>query len=196
MSLPSYGENIRTSLSFLLGSVQFSHSVVSDSLQPMDCSTPGFPVHHQLLEPAQTHVHLVGDAIQPSYPIILFSSCLQSYPASGSFTVSQFFASGGEIIEASASASVPPMNIHDWVSLDWLVGSPCSPRDSQQSSPTPQFKSINSLVLSLLHSPPLTSIHDYWKNHSFYCIDIGFLTSFFSSRIALRLQHYSFVMSP
>ncbi|KAJ1058625.1 hypothetical protein K5549_008745 [Capra hircus] len=49
---------------------------------------------------------------------------------------------------------------------DGLVGSPCSPRDSQESSPTPQFKSINSLALSFLHSPTLTSIHDYWKNHS------------------------------
>ena len=47
-----------------------------------------------------------------------------------------------------------------------LVGSPCSPRDSQESSPTPQFKSINSLALSFLHSPTLTSIHDYWRNHS------------------------------
>ena len=117
MSLPSYGENIRTSLSFLLGSVQFSHSVVSDSLRPMDCSIPGFPVHHQLLEPAQTHVHLVGDAIQPSYPVILFSSCLQSYPASGSFPVTQFFASGGQSPRASASASVLLMNIQDRFSL-------------------------------------------------------------------------------
>ena len=49
---------------------------------------------------------------------------------------------------------------------DGLVGSPCSPRDSQESSPTPQFKSINSLVLSFLYTPPLTSIHDHWKNHS------------------------------
>ena len=51
--------------------------------------------------------------------------------------------------------------------MDWLVGSPCSPTDSQESSPTPQFKSINSLVLSLLYGPALTSIHDYWKSHSF-----------------------------
>ena len=49
---------------------------------------------------------------------------------------------------------------------DWLVGSPCSPRDSQESSPTPQFKSINSSALSILYSPTVTSIHDYWKNHS------------------------------
>ena len=67
-------------------SVQFSHSVVSNSLRPHDCSTPGFPVHHQLLEFAQAHVHRVGDTIS-SY-IVPFSSCLQSFPASGSFLMS------------------------------------------------------------------------------------------------------------
>ena len=61
---------------------QFSHSVVSDSLRSMDCIMPGFPVHHQLPELTQTHVHCISDAIQPSHPIIPFSSCLQSFPAS------------------------------------------------------------------------------------------------------------------
>ena len=70
-------------------------------------------------------------------------------------------------IGVSALASVLLVNIQDWFPLDWLVGSPCSPRDSQESSPTPQFKSINSLALSFLYGPALTSIHDYWKNHSF-----------------------------
>ena len=60
-----------------------------------------------------------------------------------------------------------PMNTQDWSPLDGLVGSPCSPGDSQESSPIPQLKSINSLALSFLYSPTLTSIHDYWKNHSF-----------------------------
>ena len=66
----------------------------------------------------------------------------------------------------SASASVLPMNIQDWFPLGWTGGSPCSPRDSQESSPTPQFKSIRSLALSFLYSPTLTSIHDYWKNYN------------------------------
>ena len=91
--------------------VQFS-SVAQSCLtlcNPMDCSTPGFPVHHQLLELTQTHVHRVSDAIQPS----AFSSCLQSFPESGSFPVSQFFALGGQIIGVSASASVLPTNIQD-----------------------------------------------------------------------------------
>ena len=68
----------------------------------------------------------------------------------------------------SFSFSISPSNEHPALisfRMDWL-GSPCSPRDSQQSSPTPQFKSINSLVLSFLHSPTLTSTHDHWKNHS------------------------------
>ena len=84
---------------------------------PMDCSMPGFPVHYQLPEFTQTHVHQVGDAIQPSHP--LSSPCLQSFPASGSFQMSQFFASGGQSIGVSPSASVLPMNIQDWSPLGW-----------------------------------------------------------------------------
>ena len=76
----------------------------------MDCSTSGFPVHYQLWELAQTRVHWIGDAIQPSHPLLVsFSSCLQSLPASGSFPMSQFLASGGQSIETSAS--VLPTNI-------------------------------------------------------------------------------------
>ena len=101
-----------------------------------------------------------------SSSVVPFSPSFQSFPASGSFPMSQFFASNGQSIGVSASASVLPMNIQDWFPLG-LVGSLCSPRDSQESSPTPQFKSINSSVLSFLYSPILTSIHDCWKNHSF-----------------------------
>ena len=128
---------------------------------PMNRSTPGLPVHHQLPEFTQTHVHRVGDAIQPSHPL---SSCSQSLPASGSFQMSQCFALGGQSIGVSASTSVLPMNIQDWFHLGWT--GPCGPRDAQESSPTPQFKCINSSALSFLHSPPLTSIHDHWKNHT------------------------------
>jgi len=78
----------------------------------MDCSTPGLPVHHQLRVLAQTHVHRVGDGCHPaiSSSVVPFSSQLQSFPASGSFPMSQLFASGGQSIGASASASVLPMN--------------------------------------------------------------------------------------
>ena len=93
-------------------------------------------------------------------------SCLQSYPASGSFPMSQFFASGCQSIEVSASASVFPMNIQDWFILGWTGWIFLHPRESQESFPTTQFKSINPSVLSFLYSPTLTSVHDYWKNHS------------------------------
>ena len=82
----------------------------------MDCSTPGFPVVHHLLELAQTHVHRVSDAIQPSYPLS-FPSLSAFNPASGSFPVNKFFASDGQSVEASASASVLPVNIQGWFPL-------------------------------------------------------------------------------
>ena len=84
----------------------------------MDHSTPGFPVLHYLPELAQTHPHEVGDVVQPSHPLSS-SSCPQSFPASGSFPVSWLFASGGQSIGASASASVLPVNIQDWSPLEW-----------------------------------------------------------------------------
>ena len=82
---------------------------------PMNCSTPGFPVLHHLPEFAQTHVYWVNDAIQPSHPVVPISSCLQSLPASGSFPVSQFFASSGQSIRVSAS--ILPVNIQSWFPL-------------------------------------------------------------------------------
>ena len=86
---------------------------------PMNHSTPGLPVHHQLPEITQTHVHRVSDAIQPSHPLSPSFSCPQSLPASGSFPKSQLFAWGGESIGLSASASVLPMNTQDWSPLGW-----------------------------------------------------------------------------
>ena len=101
--------------------VQFSSVAQScpTLCDPMNRSTPGLSVHHQLLESTQTHVHWVGDAIQLSSSVVPFSSCLQSFPASGSFQMSQPFASGGESIGVSASTSVLPMNIQDWSPLGW-----------------------------------------------------------------------------
>ena len=94
-----------------------------------------------------------------SSSVILYSSCPQSFPESGSFPMSRLFTSGGQSIGASGSAF--SMNIQDWFPLG-LVWSPCSPRDSQESSPTPQFKSISFSAFSLLYGPVFTSIHDYW----------------------------------
>ena len=84
---------------------------------PMDCSTPGFPAHHQLLELAQTHVHCIDGAIQLSSSVSAFSSCPQSFPASESFPKSWLFKSGGQSIGASTSVSVLPMNIQGWFPL-------------------------------------------------------------------------------
>ena len=100
--------------------VQFSSVQSLRLCDPMDCSMRGLPVHHQLLEFTETHVHWVGDAIQASHPLVVpFSSGPQSFPASESFPMSQFFTSGGQSIGVSASAPVLPMNIQDWFPLGW-----------------------------------------------------------------------------
>ena len=130
----------------------------------MDCSTAGFPVFHHL--PFSRACSNSCPLSPWYYPAILssvlsLSSCLQYFPASGSFLMSRLFTSGGQSI--GASDSVLPMNIQDWFPFR-LTG--CSPRYSQESSPTPQFKSINSLVLSLLYDPTLTSVHDCWKTET------------------------------
>ena len=84
---------------------------------PMDYSMPGLSVLHYHLEFAWTHAHWVGDAIQPSHPVTPFTSCLQSFPVSRSLLMSWLFPSGGQSIEASALASVLPMNIQHWFPL-------------------------------------------------------------------------------
>ena len=130
----------------------------------MNCNTPGLPVHHQLLEFTQTHVHRVRDAIQLSHPL---SSPFPPAPnPSQHQSLFPLFTQGCQSTEVSASASFLQRNPRADLLQNGLVGSPCSPRDSQKSSPTPQFKNINSSALSFLHSPTLTSIHDHKKNHS------------------------------
>ena len=130
----------------------------------MDCNMSSFPVHHQLPELAQTHVHWVSDAIQPfilCHPLLLLPSVFPSIRVMSNESIlcnrwPKYW---------SFSFSINPSNEHSGLE-DWLILSPCSPRDSQESFPTPQFKSISSSVLSFLYSPTLTFIHDYWKNHS------------------------------
>ena len=106
--------------------------------------------------------------------------CLQSFPPSGSFLASQFFTSGSQTIGVWASASVLPMNSQSWFPLGWLVWSPYSPWDSEESSPIPQFKSISSSALSFFYDPNLTSIYDYWKNHNFDDMDLCWLSNIFA----------------
>ena len=147
------------------------------SVQSLSCvqlfASPRITAHQASLSITNSRsllklIHWVSDAIQPSHPLSSPSSpTFNPFPASGPFQMSQLFASGGQSFGVSATVSTLSMNIWDWFPLESTVGSPCSPRDSQESSPTPQFKSINSLVLSFLYSPTLTCIHDHWKNHSF-----------------------------
>ena len=141
----------------MFSSVQFSCSVVSDLCDPMNHSTPGLPVYHQLPEITQIHVHRVSDAIQPSHPLSSPS------PPATNPSQRQLFTWGGQSTGVSALASFLPKKSRADLLQNGLAGSLCSPRDSQESSPTTQFKSINSLALSLLYDPTLTSIHDYWK---------------------------------
>ena len=134
---------------------------------PMNCSTPGLPVHHQLPEITQTHVHGVSDAIQPSHPLSSISPLAPNPSQHQSFLQSVNSSHEvAKVLEFQLEHHSFQRNPRADLLLNGLVGSPCSPRDSQESSPTPRFKSINSLVLSLLHSPTLTSIHDHRKNHS------------------------------
>ena len=140
---------------------------------PVDCSTPSFPVLYYLLEFVQTHVHWISDAIQPSHPL------LPPPPLAPSLSRNQcLFQSVGSSHQVAKVLELQPQpQSLQWIFRtdflwDWLVWSFCSPRDSQGSSPTPQFKSINYSVLSLLYGLTLTSIHDYWKNHSFDYMDL------------------------
>ena len=133
----------------------------------MNLSTPGLPVHHQLPEFTQTHVHRVGDAIQPSHPL--------SSPSPPAPNPSQHQGLSNESTLHirwpkywSFSLSISPSNEHsglisfrmDWMDLLAVQGT------LKSLFQHPQFKNIISLVLSFLHSPTLTSVHDHWKNHS------------------------------
>ena len=143
------------------------HSSVAQSYptlcDPIDCSTPGLPVHQQLLEVTQTHVHWVGDAIQPSHPL--------SSSSSPTFNLSQHQGFFFHWVSSSHQmAKVLEFQLQhqsfQWIfrtdfHKDWLTWSPCSLRDSQESSLTPQFKNINSSALRFLYGPTLTFIHDY-----------------------------------
>ena len=139
-------------------SLQFSHSVMSDSLRPHElqhagppCPSPTPRVYSNSCALSQRCHSAISSSVVP------FSSCLKNFPESGAFPMSQFFASGGQSIGASVSASVLPMNIQDWfpLGLTGLIS-----------------LASNSLALSFLYGPILTSIHDYWENHSFDYMDL------------------------
>ena len=137
----------------------------------VDCTTPDFTVLHCLPELAQTHFHWVDNTIQQFYPLFSPSPPAFNLSQHQDLFQSQFFESGGLSIGASASASVLSMNVQDWFPLGW-TGLISKSKDSQESSPTPMLKSINSFVFNLFYGPTLTSIHDHRKNHSFNYTDL------------------------
>ena len=149
-------------------SVQFTQSCQSfpTPCDPMNCSMPGLPVHYQLCS-----LHKLTSIESWCHPtisssVVPFSSCPQSFQHQGLLKWVSSSHQMAKVLEFQLQHQSFQWTPRTDLLYDGLVGSPCSPRDSQESSPTPQFKSMNSLAFSLLYSPTLTSIHDYWKNHS------------------------------
>ena len=160
------------SLPYSMFGVQFSSGaqLCLTLCDPVDCSTPDFPITNSwsLLKLKSIKSVMPCNHLILCRPLLLLPSILLN---------SQVFSNESVLCtrwpkywSISPSASVLPVNIQDWFLYDWLVWSPCSPRDSQESS-TSQIKSINSLAPRFLYSPTLTSIYDYWKNHSFDQMD-------------------------
>ena len=154
-----------------LSSVQFSCSVVSDSLQPhglqharLLCPSPAPRVYPDSCPSSQWCHPIISSSV------ILFSSCLQSFPASGSFPVNQLFVSGGQSTGASALMSVLPMNLQGWfpdqTMVDWFDLLAVQ-RTLKKSSLTPQFEASILQHSAFFNGPTLIPTHDYWKNHSF-----------------------------
>ena len=148
----------------MFSSVQFSHSVMSDSLQSHEpqharppCPSPTPGVYPNSCPLSQWCRPTISSSVIPF-------SCPQSFPASGSFQMSQFSASGGQSIGVAASTSALQMNTQDWSPLGWTGWISLQSKGLSRVFSNIRFKSINS-SLSFLHSPTLTSIHDYWKKH-------------------------------
>ena len=163
----------------------------------MNYSTPGLPIHHQLPEFTQTHVHQIGDAIHPSHPL--------SSPSPPATNPSQHQGLFQWVNSSHEVAKVLEFQLQHQ-SFQWtprtyllqggLVGSPCSPRDSQESSPAPQFKSINFLVLSFLHSPRISTF-----TLTISCLTTSNLPWFMDLTFQVpmqycSLQHQTLLLSP
>ena len=146
--------------------VQFSRSVVSDCLWPHGLQHARLPYHPSPTPRAYSNSCPLSRWCHPtmSSSVVPFSSCLQSSPASESFPISQLFASGGQSIGASPSASVLPMNIQDWSPLGWTgwISSQFKGLAKRTTLWKHQFS-----VLSLIYATTLTCVCVYWKNHSF-----------------------------
>ena len=148
-------------------SIQFSLSVMSNSLRPQGVQHTRLPCPSPTPRACSNSCPLSWwwhPTISSS--LVPFSSCLQSFPAPGSFPMSRFIASGGQSIGVSSSASVLPMNIQDWFPLGWTGWISLQFKGPSRIFSSTTVKSLNFSVLSSLSSPTLTSIHDHWKNHS------------------------------
>ena len=148
--------------------IQFSRSVMSDSLRPHEpqharspCPSPNPGVHLNPCPSSQWCHPTISSSVVP------FSCCLQSFPASGSFPMSQLFAWGGQSIEVSASTSVLPMNTQDWYPLGWTALDLLSVQGTLKSFLQYHSSKASILWRSAFFMVQLTSIHDYWKNHRF-----------------------------
>ena len=157
-----------TTVILSFSSVRFSRSVVSDSLWPHGlqhvrppCPSPTPGVYSNSCPLSQWCHPSISSSVIP------FSSRLQFFLASGSFLMSQFFASGGQSTRVSASASVLPINIQDLFPLGWTGWISLQSKGLSRVFSNTTVQSINSSALSFLYSPTLTSIHYHWKNHSF-----------------------------
>ena len=165
--LPQIFKYEQSSKKSIINSIEFSRSVVSNSLRPHElqhtrppCPSPT-PRVHSNSHPSSWWCHpMISSSVVPSPP---------APNPSQHQSLFQWVSSSHEVakvLEFQLQHHSLQRNSRADILQNGLVGSPCSPRDSQESPPTPEFKSINSLVLSLLHSPTLTSIHDHRKNHS------------------------------
>ena len=152
----------------------FMYQIRSDQLlsrvrlfvTPWIAARQGLPVHHQPPEFTQTHVHWVSDAIQPSQPLSSSSLPAPNPSQHQSFPMSQLFAWGGQSIGVSALASVLPKNTQGWSPLEWTGWISLQSKGLSRVFSNTTVPKISSSVLSFLHSPTLTSIHDHRKNHS------------------------------
>ena len=153
-----------------MSSVQFISVIQSGQTlhDPLECSIQGYPIHHQILDLTQTHVHGVSDAIQPSCPLLSPFPHAFSLSKHHSFLMSQFSASGGQHVVASTS--VLTMNTQDWFPLRLTGLSSLQSKGLQEYSSTKQFKSISFSAFSFLYIPTLTSIHDYWILYIVICL--------------------------
>ena len=148
-------------LTLQFSSVQFSRSVMSDSLQPRPpCPSPTPGVHSNSCASSRWCHPAISSSVIP------FSSCPQSLPASGSFPMSQLFAWGGQNTGVSASVSFLPKNTQDWSPSEWTGWISLQSKGLSRVFSNTTVQNINSSVLTFLHSPTFTSMHDHRKNHS------------------------------